>query len=66
MEQTITPLNDKRWLTILDFAALFGISKTTQQTMRNKSQLPFSKIGKMIRYDRLKIDEFFSQNAVVA
>ena len=69
MEDTINPqiaITDKRWLTIADFAALFNISKTTQQNMRNDRVLPFSKIGKMVRYDRIEIDKFFESNAVVA
>ncbi len=58
------PPADKRWLSIQDFTRDYSISRSTQQRLRSEGKLPFSKIGKIIRYDRLKIDEFFSNHSV--
>ena len=60
------PTADSRWLSIQDFKTFFGMSESTQQRLRMNKTLPYSKIGKMIRYDRILIDEFFADHAVVA
>ena len=57
----------KRWLTPEDLKQEYGFSKSTQAKMRmasNSSTLPFSKIGKYIRYDRHAIDRWLEEHQV--
>jgi len=59
----------KRWLSPSELEAEFGFSKSFQAKARmgsNKSTLPFSKIGKFVKYDRMKIDAWLEEHAVVA
>jgi hypothetical protein len=61
-------VEEKRWLTPDDFEILFGVYKSTQAKMRmlsSKSNLPFVKFGRFIRYDRLEIDKWLESNKVV-
>lgn len=61
-------LENKRWLTPIDFELLFGVYKSTQAKMRmlkSKSNLPFVKFGRFIRYDRHEIDKWLESNKVV-
>lgn len=55
----------KRWLSPLDIYKELGISKSTQAKMRMKRIIPFLKIGRFVRYDRLEINEWLEQNKVV-
>ena len=60
-------INSKRWLTPTELEIEYGFSKSTQAKMRmvgNKSTLPYSKIGKFIRYDRLVIDKWLDRHSV--
>ncbi len=60
-------LNQKRWLTPLEFELEYGMKKKTQAKKRmksSKSGLPFSKIGGMILYDRQKVDEWLAKHQV--
>ncbi len=59
------PPTDQRWLSIKDFAVVYQVSKSAQQRLRSAG-MAHSRIGGMIRYDRLKIDEFFSDHQVIA
>ena len=57
----------KRWLSPEDLKQEYGFSKSTQAKMRmasNSSTLPFSKIGKYIRYDRHAIDRWLEEHQV--
>lgn len=57
----------KRWLSPDDLALEYGFSKSTQAKMRmasNSSTIPFSKIGKFIRYDRVAIDTWLMNHQV--
>ena len=47
-----------RWLNQDELAKEFGIAKPTQSTYRMNRKIPFSKIGKFIRYDRIEIDKW--------
>ncbi len=59
-----------RWLTIKDVAKPtseggYGIAPSTQARMRMNGAIPFSKIGgKMIRYDRRRLDEWLEKHTV--
>jgi len=58
----------KKWLNPNELEIVYGISKSTQAKMRmssNSSLIPFSKIGgKLIRYNRERIDEWLTNNQV--
>ena len=58
---------EKRWLSPKDLYDEFGFSKSSQAKMRmtsNSSTLPFSKVGKYIRYDRIEIDSWLESHRV--
>ncbi len=55
-----------RWITPTDFEKEYQIPKQTQAKMRSEGRLPYSKLGtKVVRYDRIKIDEMFENNEVI-
>ncbi len=55
----------KRWLTIEDVEREYGFSNNTQKRMRRLKQIPFSKVGKKVRYDRLELDKWLEENRAV-
>lgn len=57
----------KRWLSPSELAEEYGISTSSQSKFRmksNSSNLPFSKIGKYIRYDRVAIDKWLEDHKI--
>lgn len=57
----------KRWLNPSELEIEYGFSKSTQAKMRmvsSGSNIPFSKIGKYIRYDRITIDTWLEEHQV--
>lgn len=54
----------KRWLTISDVECEYGFNNNTQKRMRRLKLLPFSKVGKKVRYDRLELDKLLEDNKV--
>ena len=58
-----TPQKD--WLTPADLEAEYGIKISTQNKMRMKKTLPYSKVGKFVRYSRTKINKLFEDAEVV-
>lgn len=59
-----TPPHLKRWLTIADVANEYGFNNNTQKRMRRLKLLPFSKLGKKVRYDRIELDKLLEDNKV--
>ena len=55
----------KRWFTPKGLEDNYEIKISTQAKMRMKRKIPFSKIGKFIRYDKYEIDKWFENNKVV-
>ena len=58
---------EKRWLSPLELAKEYGFSKSTQAKMRmatSSSEIPFSKIGKYIRYDRILINAWLEAHKI--
>ncbi len=55
----------KRWLTIEDVEREYGFSNNTQKRMRRLKKIPFSKVGKKVRYDRLELDRWLEDNRAV-
>lgn len=57
----------KRWLNPLELEEEYGFSRSTQAKMRmasNSSSLPFSKVGKYVRYDREAIDKWLEEHQI--
>lgn len=61
-ETSKTPLN--RWLSPNDLVKEYGFSKSNQDKLRMKRKIPFSKIGRYVRYDRLEIDNWLELNKI--
>ena len=57
--------SQKDWLTPIELEERYGILKSTQAKMRMAKTLPYSKIGKYVRYSRLEIDQMFLNAKVV-
>ena len=55
----------KEWLTPQDLEIEFGIKISTQNKMRMARKLPYSKIGKFVRYNRSKINKMFEDAEVL-
>jgi len=55
----------KRWLTIADIEREYGFKRNTQYRLRRSKLIPFSKVGKQVRYDRLELDKWLEDNKVV-
>ncbi len=55
----------KEWLTPLDLEEEFGIKISTQNKMRMAKKLPYSKVGKFVRYSRTKINQMFTDAEVL-
>jgi hypothetical protein len=47
----------KRWLKSYEVRKLLNISGGTLQTLRNNGQLPYTRIGGLIYYDAVEIDQ---------
>lgn len=57
--------SQKKWLTADELEVEYGILKSTQAKMRMARTLPYSKIGKYVRYNREEIDRLFEDAKVV-
>ena len=55
----------KEWLTPAELQSLYGIKISTQNKMRMAKTLPYSKVGKFIRYSRTKINQMFKDAEVI-
>ncbi|RXJ77356.1 helix-turn-helix domain-containing protein [Arcobacter sp. KX21116] len=56
---------NNRWMSPKNFELKYQIKQSTQAKMRMKKLIPFSKIGKFIRYDQIEIDKWFENHKVV-
>lgn len=56
----------KRWLTPNDLEEELGFSKSNQAKMRMvcNATIPFSKIGKYVRYDRVEINRWLEEHKI--
>jgi len=57
--------NVKEWLTPKELESEFGIKISTQNKMRMAKKLPYSKVGKFVRYSRTKINQMFADAEVL-
>ncbi len=61
---TETPTREKRWLNPKELAQEFGFTASNQGKLRMRKEIPFSKLGRYIRYDRKEIDKWLESNKV--
>lgn len=54
----------KNWLDTKELMEEFGVSITTQNRLRIERKIPYSKIGKMIRYRRVEIEQWLENHKV--
>ena len=54
----------KRWLDPKELFNEYGFSTSNQAKLRMKQLIPFSKIGRYVRYDRIEIDKWLEVNKV--
>ena len=54
----------KRWLNADDLFKEYGFGISNQHKLRTNKKIPFSKIGRYIRYDRIEIDKWLELNRV--
>jgi hypothetical protein len=52
----------KRWLKSYEVRKLLNISGGTLQTLRNNGQLPYTRIGGLIYYDAVEIDQIMARH----
>ncbi len=57
-------LTQKEWLTPQDLEDEYAIKKQTQSKYRMNRKIPFSKIGKFIRYSRTEINKWLEDNKI--
>jgi hypothetical protein len=65
MKKKITHPPVKRWLTIEDVACEYGFKNNTQKRMRHLKLIPYSRVGKNVRYDRVELNQWLEDNKVV-
>jgi len=63
-ENNNTNTSKKEWLTPDELFEEFQISKSTQAKFRMDRKIPFSKIGKYIRYSRTEINKWLESHKV--
>ena len=54
----------KRWLTPQDLLTEFNISIKIQNRLRSEKKIPYSKVGRQVRYDRVEINKWLENHAV--
>jgi len=55
---------NKLWLTPKELESEYSISVSTQAKRRMDRKIPFSKVGKFIRYNRDEINQWLKDNEV--
>ena len=62
--QAANQTKDKEWLTPRELEQEFSFSQSTQAKHRMGRKIPFSKIGKYIRYNRTEINKWLNDNRI--
>ena len=57
-------LLQKRFLTTAELFKEYGFSESNQAKLRMRKGIPFNKMGRYIRYDRIEIDKWIESNKV--
>ncbi len=58
------PSNTERWMTPEQLKERYGFTTGNQAKMRMNRKIPFSKMGKYIRYDELEIIKWMESCAI--
>jgi len=66
MAEVIKDMVKKEWLTPEELEQEYGISITAQNRMRMERRIPYSKIGKYVRYKRSDIEEWLETHKIEA
>lgn len=57
-------IKEKRWLEPDELEVYAGIKRKNQDKLRMMKKIPFSKIGRYVRYDRHQIDAWLEKHRV--
>ena len=60
------PPQQTEWITPKQLESEHGIKISTQAKMRMQKRIPYSKVGKFIRYNRAKIEKMFEDAEVIS
>jgi DNA-binding Xre family transcriptional regulator len=61
IETLINTKRPKKWLKTNEVMELLGMSEVTLQTLRNRRQIPFRKLGGICYYNAEELDEFLEK-----
>lgn len=60
IEKLLNIKRPKKWLKTNEVMEMLGMSEVTLQTLRNKKQIPFKKLGGTVYYNAEELDEFLT------
>jgi predicted DNA-binding transcriptional regulator AlpA len=60
IENLLNTKQPKKWLKTNEVMELLGISEVTLQTLRNRGQIPFRKLGGTCYYSSEEIDQYLT------
>lgn len=61
MEALLSIKRPKKWLKTNEVMELLGMSEVTLQTLRNRKQIPFKKLGGICYYNAEELDEYLTR-----
>jgi len=64
MNEEIELLKIKKYFTPRELEKVYGFGLDNQAKMRSERKIPFSKIGRYIRYNRDEIDDWIEKNKI--
>jgi len=64
MAEAIREMVKKEWLTPEELQEEYGISIHAQNRMRMERRIPYSKIGKFVRYKRSEIEKWLEDHKI--
>jgi predicted DNA-binding transcriptional regulator AlpA len=64
MAEAIKDMVKKEWLTPEELQEEYGISIHAQNRMRMERRIPYSKVGKFIRYKRSEIEKWLEDHKI--
>lgn len=54
----------KDWLTPVDLLEEFGITIKIQNRLRSEKKIPYSKVGRQVRYSRERINQWLESHVI--
>jgi DNA-binding Xre family transcriptional regulator len=61
IEALLNMKRPKKWLKTNEVMELLGMSEVTLQTLRNRKQIPFKKLGGICYYNAEELDDFLTK-----